>query len=98
MRDINRISRVMSLLEIIWEAHPDLRFNQLLDSIQRSYVNEESKTSIKFYYNKEEFNGNEYYVPTAVLDLFYLEDDKFEIYLKKLVDKLINQSIDKSKK
>lgn len=88
MRDINRISRVMRLLEIIWVEYPDLRFNQLLDSIQRSYVNDKSKVSIKIYYDKEEFKGNTFYTPVAVQDLFYLEDDKFEKYLQELVEKL----------
>lgn len=87
MRDINRISRVMNKLQTIWEAHPDIRFNQLLDSIQRSYSNEEEK-SAKIYYDTINYHGHTTYTPIAVVDLFNLEDDKFEVYLDKLIERI----------
>ncbi|MCM3570493.1 MULTISPECIES: hypothetical protein [Bacillaceae] len=36
-RDPGRIGWVMSLLQEIWESNPDMRFFQLIDSIQHEY-------------------------------------------------------------
>lgn len=59
MRDPNRISKVMALLEEGWKKVPDWRFGQLIENLKR-YI--------------------------GVQDLFYIEDDKLEEYIKNYFD------------
>lgn len=58
MRDPKRIDRIINKLSIVWQNQPDLRLNQLIESI--------------IEYNQ--YKG----------DIFYLEDDDFEIMLSNL--------------
>lgn len=37
MREKARIQRTLSLLEIIWQQQPDVRFNQLISNLQHMY-------------------------------------------------------------
>lgn len=75
MRHQKRIKRIMNLIEQIWEMYPNSRFNQLIENIQEEF-------NIK--------NGNQYSIQykdiktTQIVnhvDLFYVEDDKFEEFL-----------------
>lgn len=75
MREKDRIERIIYLISEIWKKNQDVRFNQLIRSLQIEYE-----------------NGK--YVKTACVDvpgwgtedvsypdLFYVEDDKFEVFL-----------------
>jgi hypothetical protein len=59
MRDIDRIPKIMALLEEGWKKVPDWRFGQLIENLKR-YI--------------------------GVQDLFYIEDDKLEEYIKNYFD------------
>ena len=59
MRDIDRIPKIMALLEEGWKKVPDWRFGQLIENLKR-YI--------------------------GVQDLFYIEDDKLEEYIKDYFD------------
>ena len=70
MRDIARIPRILKLIYKYWIKHPDYRFGQLMYNIMMR-------------------------MPEVVqvsrdckvgIDPFYLEDDKFEEYLRILVE------------
>lgn len=36
-RDPKRIKRIVDLVEVIWEANSDMRFFQLMDTLQHEY-------------------------------------------------------------
>lgn len=65
MRDPKRINRIINKLSIVWQNQPDLRLNQLIESI------------IKY----NQYKG----------DIFYLEDDDFEIMLNNLLFKNLGE-------
>lgn len=98
MRDRRRIPRIISLLQKIWEQQQDVRFNQLISNLQSqySYLNDN--------YGKKVIDSNR----GTYLDLFFLEDDKWEIFLEdywrdikdelkkeeaKITDEVINEVI-----
>lgn len=81
MRDPKRIERIMELIEVIWVNNPDLRYNQLLNSLQHEYQN---GAYIKKAYIDERGWGS---VEVSYPDLFYVEDDKFEEFLNEYVKK-----------
>ena len=63
MRDINRINRIMSLLQDGWEKVPDWRLGQLFDNIRR-YMNK----SDLFYVEDED-------IEQAIIDYFDLDEE-----------------------
>lgn len=77
MRDHRRIDRILTLLHKIWEHQPDVRFNQLISNLQFLYSQENNNMGRRQVYRKENVNFEE----TSYLDLFYLEDDKWEEFL-----------------
>lgn len=84
MREKERINRIMSLLQRIWEQQPDVRFNQLISNLQHMYSSENEGYGQRMMKEKGPLgDGVGYY-----LDLFYLEDDKWEEYLQRIVDNL----------
>lgn len=72
MRDPKRISKLMSLLQEIWEKAPDLRFFQLIYTLQEKY------SAINNNYGKVINNSD---LPLTGFDFFSLEDDKFEQFI-----------------
>lgn len=48
MRDKKRISIVLKEIERIWEESPDVRFNQLMDTLAYNYKKEKGVTDL-FY-------------------------------------------------
>lgn len=76
MRDIKRIHRIISLVEKLWTAYPDTRFNQLMYALQLEYAQE---------------NMNYTYVDDGFPDLFYTEDDNFEEFLIKKINEYENK-------
>lgn len=89
MREPERIERIMSLLTKIWKHHPDLRFNQLINNLQWLYAQESgNKKYINEAYKDEVISGLKWgTVVVKYVDLFYVEDDKFEEFLIKHFEK-----------
>jgi len=83
MRNPKRIIGVMSLLQILWEKHPDLRFNQLMHNLQHEFAKENDR--LKVVWEKDEYRGIVSYQKYEIADLFYIEDDKFESFLHKKI-------------
>ncbi|WP_179290070.1 hypothetical protein [Niallia circulans] len=77
MRDPNRIKRILTLLQQIWEQQTDVRFNQLLSNLQSLYSQENNSFGRREVYTKNFIDLEK----TSYLDLFYLEDDKWEKFL-----------------
>lgn len=78
MRDTKRISETLELIELIWKKDPDLRFNQLLYSLQSGYSYENDNVG-----KVEEVIDPSY--SRIGFDLFNLEDDLFVSYLRNRV-------------
>lgn len=77
MRDSNRIKRILTLLQQIWEHQTDVRFNQLISNLQSLYSQENSSYGRREVYTKNFIDIEK----TSYLDFFYLEDDKWEEFL-----------------
>lgn len=89
-QDIERIDRIISLLKVIWLKEPDLRFNQLIENIKHEYCKASNsclqefktfkKVEMRNSYPNEVYEVSKFSVP----ELFYLEDSKFEEFLKSM--------------
>ncbi|MEK4905729.1 hypothetical protein [Niallia sp. FSL M8-0099] len=77
MRDPNRIKRILTLLQKIWEHQADVRFNQLISNLQSLYSQENNSYGRREVYTKNFIDLEK----TSYLDFFYLEDDKWEEFL-----------------
>lgn len=88
MRELERINRIISLLQYIWEQHPDLRFNQLISTLQRLYSQENNEYGSKKMKEVDIF-GDE--VESSYFDFFFLEDNKWENFLEKIVMNIKNE-------
>ena len=84
MRNPERIQRILKLIEDIWRLYPDTRFLQLIDNLTSQYNEKYNANLKKTVYEKEDWpEGNvTSYRETSFIDGFYLEDDKFEEFLK----------------
>lgn len=81
-RDPERIGRVMSLLQEIWESNPDMRFFQLIDSIQHEYSCRNDGVGKRGGF---ELDSKGYKMSISHIDLFYLEDNDFEEFLRAFI-------------
>ncbi|WP_404996316.1 hypothetical protein [Caldifermentibacillus hisashii] len=81
MREKARIQRTLSLLEIIWQQQPDVRFNQLISNLQHMYSAQNDGYGKRKVVEKWD-SGD---VETSYLDFFYLEDTEWEAFLKSIV-------------
>ncbi|MGQ4668797.1 hypothetical protein ACUIJN_23735 [Metabacillus halosaccharovorans] len=77
MRDPNRIKRILTLLQKIWEHQADVRFNQLISNLQSLYSHENNSYGRREVYTKNFIDLEK----TSYLDFFYLEDDKWQEFL-----------------
>ncbi|MED3550930.1 hypothetical protein [Cytobacillus praedii] len=77
MRDPNRIKRILTLLQQIWEHQSDVRFNQLISNLQSLYSQENNSYGRREVYTKNYIDLEK----TSYLDFFNLEDDKWEEFL-----------------
>ncbi|MDF1510985.1 hypothetical protein PZE06_22900 [Robertmurraya sp. DFI.2.37] len=80
MREKERINRIMSLLQRIWEQQSEMRFNQIISNLQHMYSSQNEGYGQRMLIE----NGEE--VKSSYLDFFYLEDDKWEEFLQRMVD------------
>jgi hypothetical protein len=83
MREKERIFRIMTLLQTIWEKHPDWRFNQLISNLQHMYSSQNDGFGQRMM---KEQGSLGYEVKSSYLDFFYLEDDKWEEFLQNVID------------
>jgi 2-oxoglutarate dehydrogenase complex dehydrogenase (E1) component-like enzyme len=86
MRDPNRIDRILKLIKQLWDKQPDTRFNQLIHNLSWEYsrINND-KYKVWSYSKLENEKGIQFTKDEVSVDLFHLEDDKFEEFL---IDKL----------
>lgn len=83
MRDINRIDRILTHIKRIWNQYPDLRFNQLIHNLQAEYIEVTGETGWKV--NRQivvPYKDKVYLEKDSYVDMFHLEDDKFEKFLE----------------
>jgi hypothetical protein len=87
MRDPNRIDRILSLIKQLWYKHPDIRFNQLIHNLSWEYSRINNDVYKEVGYSKwEDERGIQFTKDMVFVDLFHLEDDKFEEFLIKKVE------------
>jgi len=83
MREIERIERILGLIKEIWMKYPDLRYMQLQDSLAYQYSESNEDIGKQYFYDKHETDKGIQFTETLVgIDLFYVEDDKFEEFLE----------------
>lgn len=83
MREIERIERILDLIKKIWVKNPDLRYMQLNDHLAHKYSETNGDCGKQYFYDKYETDKGIQFTKTLTgVDLFYLEDDKFEEFLK----------------
>jgi hypothetical protein len=70
MRDPERIDRILRQLRIIWTAYPDMRFLQLIECIVTIRANGGTGKPA---------------LADSMTDTFYIEDDEFEIAIRKFM-------------
>ncbi|AIF42144.1 ankyrin repeat domain-containing protein [Virgibacillus sp. SK37] len=81
-RDTKRIERIMYLLHSIWESNSDMRFFQLMDTLQHKYSFENNEFGKR---EGVEVDSKGCKMPISFIDLFYLEDDNLEEFLRDCV-------------
>lgn len=84
MRNPERIKRILELIQKIWRKYPDLRFMQLQNHLMQEYSARNDRVGEQYLYEKYGSNTGEHFKFVKVfagVDLFYLEDDKFEEFL-----------------
>lgn len=88
MRDVNRIRRILKLIEEQWMKDPDMRFLQMISSLEGQYSRDNNDAGLIEYEEIE--NG----VPwkRSYVDLFSLEDNKLEMYLRKQLSQVIKSN------
>ena len=81
-RDLERVKRVINLLQEIWESNPDMRFFQLIDLLEH-----ECSSENKGFGKREGFevDSKGYKMPFSYIDLFYLEENEFEEFLRAFI-------------
>jgi len=81
-RDPERIMRILHLLQGIWELNPDMRFFQLIDILQHEYSSKNNRFGKREGF---ELDSKGYKLPISYIDLFYLEDNDFEEFLRAFI-------------
>ena len=82
MREPERIDRILGLIKEIWMKYPDTRFTQLYENLAYEYSKENNDYGKQHFYDNFETDKGIQFTHTFVgVDLFYLEDDKFERFL-----------------
>jgi hypothetical protein len=84
MRNPERIERILNLLKQIWIKQPDSRFMQMMDNISWNYSANNNDYGRETGYSKWETPKGDviFNQDFAIVDLFYLEDDKLEKFLQ----------------
>jgi hypothetical protein len=92
MREPERIDRILDLIKQIWIKQPDSRYMQMMSNISWNYSAANNDAGKEYSYSKWEtpkgaviFNYD-----VASVDLFHLEDDKFEKFLEGYLKEISN--------
>ena len=89
MREKERIDRIMALLYRIWRKQPDLRFLQLISTIQWKYSVDNGQCITTWSYSKHESeHGTHFTKDISNTDGFNVEDDKLEEFLMEYIKKI----------
>lgn len=83
MRNPERIGKIMSMVQILWEQKNDMRYFQFIMWLEHEYSSSNNQ------YGKRELiqrYDDGFTAPYEITDLFYLEDDLFETFLESLLD------------
>ena len=83
MRKVERIFSINSLVKELWESQPDMRFFQLLDWIEWEYSKQNDRFGQQHLFKRDSYQVEE---PFSYIDLFYLEDEQLESFLKRFVE------------
>ena len=83
MRKVERIFSINSLVKELWESQPDMRFFQLLDWIEWEYSKQNDRFGQQHLFKRDSYQVEE---PFSYIDLFYLEDEQLEGFLKRFVE------------
>ncbi|GAB2688611.1 hypothetical protein [Aliiglaciecola aliphaticivorans] len=78
MRDPERITELLELINALWSKSPDLRFNQLIYNLQYGYSQKNSKLGLIKVEDSDGFTRTGF-------DFFNLEDEAFITYLKEVL-------------
>ena len=84
MREKARIQRILSLIDVIWQQQPDVRFNQLISNLQHMY-SAQNEGYGKRKMKEQDLLGEEDHA--SYLDFFYLEDIEWEAFLETIIAK-----------
>ncbi|MEC1157695.1 MULTISPECIES: hypothetical protein [Cytobacillus] len=90
MRDKKRISRILNVLQEIWEYQPDVRFNQLVNNLQYLYSEQNNGYGKRPMTIKDGIQD----VSTHYLDFFYLEDNQWEEFLKNYLKEVEQEGLE----
>lgn len=82
MKKMERIFIINSLVKELWETEPNMRFFQLLDWIELEYSKQNDRLKHQNLFKRDSYNVTE---PFSYIDLFYLEDELLEQFLRQLV-------------
>jgi hypothetical protein len=82
MRDPARVRRITALIQELWEQRPDLRYFQLISWLEHEYSKQNNLFDKGDLIDKDEKN---FEMPIDAVDLFHLEDDKLERFLKQMI-------------
>lgn len=82
-RDPDKIKRILHLLHVIWKSNPDMRLFQLIDSLQHEYSSENNDFGMR---KGIEIDSKADRL-MSYIDLYYLEDEELEEFLRDFIDK-----------
>jgi hypothetical protein len=88
VREKERIERILTLIRQIWEKQPDTRFNQLIINLSWGFAHKDKKNKKYIKSGYSHLDSVVFDKDIAFVDLFYLEDDIFENFLKEYLHSL----------
>ncbi len=87
MNKSNKINDVITILKLIWEKQPDIRFNQLIHNLQHDYANKVQRYLTELY-EMEDHNRIKSFRKVNIVDLFDVKDDDFYEFLVQKLDEI----------
>jgi hypothetical protein len=83
MREPERIDRILDLMKQIWMLQPDSRFMQMMSNISWNYSAANNDAYKEYSYSRWDTDkGVIFNKDVTSVDLFHLEDNKFEMFLQ----------------
>ncbi len=84
MRNPERIEVICNLMKEVWKKDPDMRFIQLVEAIKSRYSIQNDYEGRRKYYSKDNNVEFEHYI----YDLFHLEDEVLEEFLRSYLEQI----------